>query len=161
MTKIQLWKKSFFSSNFHIAVITKESQVRNSSSAGTWRQELIQRMWRSGVYCITSQHLLSLLICQFSHNMEFYSPRQSDSSFLREPQVHTKYFAQHSKAACYPEVFESRCCLYDRIMRLGWQEEIWPQGLLSQDSIIAFTKATSHVLKPEDTKGLPLDMLLI
>jgi hypothetical protein len=40
--------------------ITKASQDWNSHKAGTWRQELMQRPWRSAAYWIASPHLLSL-----------------------------------------------------------------------------------------------------
>ena len=47
MTKKQVGEEGVNSAyTFHIAVITKGSQGRNSSRAGTWRQELKQRPWR-------------------------------------------------------------------------------------------------------------------
>ena len=41
--------------------IIKGSQDRNSSRAGTWRQELMQRPWRSAAYWLVSPGLLTLL----------------------------------------------------------------------------------------------------
>ena len=51
--------------------ITKGSQDRNSSRAGTWRQKLIQRPWRGAAYWIASPGLLSLL----SYRTQDYQPR--------------------------------------------------------------------------------------
>jgi hypothetical protein len=47
--------------------ITKGSHKRNSSMAGIWRQELIQRPWRSAAYWPASHSLLSLLFYR-THN---------------------------------------------------------------------------------------------
>ena len=41
--------------------ITEESQDRNSSMAGSWSQELMQRWWKSAVSCLVPCGLLSLL----------------------------------------------------------------------------------------------------
>jgi hypothetical protein len=41
--------------------ITKGSQDRNSNRAGTWRQALMHRPWRSTAYWLASCGLLSLL----------------------------------------------------------------------------------------------------
>jgi len=39
--------------------ITEGSHDRNSSRAGTWRQELMQRPWRFAAYWLASRALLS------------------------------------------------------------------------------------------------------
>ena len=39
--------------------ITEGSQDRNSSRAGIWRQELMQRPWRGAAYWLTSRGLLN------------------------------------------------------------------------------------------------------
>jgi hypothetical protein len=41
--------------------IIEGSQDRNSSRAGTWRQELMQRSWRDAAYWLVPHGLLSLL----------------------------------------------------------------------------------------------------
>jgi hypothetical protein len=41
-------------------VLIGGSQVRNSSRTGTWTQEPMQRPWRSAVYWLTYNDLLSL-----------------------------------------------------------------------------------------------------
>jgi hypothetical protein len=51
--------------------ITKGLQNRNSHRAGTWRQELMQRPWKSATYWLASPGLLSLL----SYSTRDYQPR--------------------------------------------------------------------------------------
>jgi hypothetical protein len=34
---------------------------RNSNKTGTWRQKLMQRPWKSSVYCLVPRGLLSLI----------------------------------------------------------------------------------------------------
>ena len=41
--------------------ITEGNQDKNSHRAGIWRQELMQRPWRSAAYWLASPGLLSLL----------------------------------------------------------------------------------------------------
>ena len=51
MTKKQVGEESVYSAYTSILVfITKGSLDRHSNRAGTWRQELMQRPWRSVVY---------------------------------------------------------------------------------------------------------------
>ena len=42
--------------------ITEGSQDRNSSRAGTWRQELLQRLWRDAAYWLVHYGLLVFLV---------------------------------------------------------------------------------------------------
>jgi len=48
-----------YSSGSHI--IIRGSQDQDSSKAGTWRQELMQRPWRDAPYWLASPGFLSLL----------------------------------------------------------------------------------------------------
>ena len=41
--------------------LTEGSQDRNSSRAGTWSQELMQRPWRSATYCLAPRASVGLL----------------------------------------------------------------------------------------------------
>jgi hypothetical protein len=50
--KSKLGKRGLFGLHFHIVVHLKGSQGRNSSKAGTWRQDLMQRPWREGALFI-------------------------------------------------------------------------------------------------------------
>jgi hypothetical protein len=54
MTKATWGGKALFS-------LIKGSQDRNSSRAGTWRQELMQTPWRGAAYWLASHNLFSLL----------------------------------------------------------------------------------------------------
>ena len=53
--------------------IIKESQDRDSNRAGTWRQELMQRPWRSAAYRLASHGLLNLL----SYKIQDHQPRDT------------------------------------------------------------------------------------
>jgi hypothetical protein len=56
------WSKKVYSAyTSTLLFITKENQDRNSHRAGTWRQELMQRSWRSAAYWLTFHVLLGLL----------------------------------------------------------------------------------------------------
>jgi hypothetical protein len=62
MTKKQAGEERVYSAYTSTVVfITKGSQGRNTSRAGTWRQELMQRPWRGAAYWLASPGLLSLL----------------------------------------------------------------------------------------------------
>ena len=52
--------------------ITKGSQDRSSNRAGTWRQELMQRLWKDGDYWLASHGLYSLL----SYRTQDHQPRE-------------------------------------------------------------------------------------
>jgi hypothetical protein len=45
-----------------VLFIIKGSQERISNGAGTWRQELMQRLWRGAAYWLTPPALLSLYL---------------------------------------------------------------------------------------------------
>ena len=71
MTKKQVREERVYSAyTFILLFITKGSQDRNSHTAGTWRWELIQRLWRSAACWIASPGLLSLL----SYRTQDYCP---------------------------------------------------------------------------------------
>jgi hypothetical protein len=53
--------KILFNLHFHIHVHHQNSQDRNSNTAGSWRQELMQRPQRSASYRFASPDLFSLL----------------------------------------------------------------------------------------------------
>ena len=62
MTKKQVgeeWVYSAYTST--LLFIIEGSQDRNSSRAGPWRQELMQKPWRDVTYCLFPPGLLSLL----------------------------------------------------------------------------------------------------
>jgi hypothetical protein len=62
MTKKQVVEKRVYSAyTFTLLFFTKGSQDWNSHRVGIWRQELMQRPWRSSAYWISSPGLLSLL----------------------------------------------------------------------------------------------------
>jgi hypothetical protein len=72
MTKEQVGEEkvySFYTST--LLFITKGTQDRNSHRAGTWRQELMQKPWRSAVYWLAFPSLHSLL----SYRTQDYQPR--------------------------------------------------------------------------------------
>jgi hypothetical protein len=51
MTKSQVVEQKVYLTYIFISLfIIKRSQDRNSSRAGTWRQELIKRPWRGAAY---------------------------------------------------------------------------------------------------------------
>ena len=51
ITEIQVWEERVYAAYISTSLfITKGSQGRNSSRAGTWRQELMQRPWRGAAY---------------------------------------------------------------------------------------------------------------
>jgi hypothetical protein len=60
----QVGRKGFILLLFPHALpfITKGSQDRNSSRAGIWRQELMQRPWRGAAYWLSSRDLVCFLI---------------------------------------------------------------------------------------------------
>jgi hypothetical protein len=60
-TKVTWGKKGLFSLLFHITV-HYQSQDRNSSRAGTLRQELMQRPWRGATLCLAPHDLLAFFI---------------------------------------------------------------------------------------------------
>jgi hypothetical protein len=72
MTKKQVGEERVYSVYTSMLLfITKRSQDRHSHMAGTWRQELMQKLWKSAAYWIASPGLLSLL----SYRTQDYQPR--------------------------------------------------------------------------------------
>jgi len=62
MTKKQVGKERVYLAFTSTSLfIIEESQDRNSSRAGTWRQELMQRPWRDVAYWLAPRDLLTLL----------------------------------------------------------------------------------------------------
>jgi hypothetical protein len=60
---------------------TEASQDRNSSRAGTWRQELMQRLWRVTAYWLAPHGLLSLL----SYRTKDHQPRDGTTHNELDP----------------------------------------------------------------------------
>ena len=56
-----LGEKGLFYPQFHMTVHYQSSESGNSSKAGTWRQELMQRPWRGAAYWLAPHSLLSPL----------------------------------------------------------------------------------------------------
>ena len=72
MTKKQVGEERVYSVyTSTLLFITEGSQDRNLHRAGTWRQELIQRLWRGDAYWLASPGLLSLL----SYRTQYYQSR--------------------------------------------------------------------------------------
>jgi hypothetical protein len=65
MTKKQVGEERVYLAYTSILlVIIKRSQDRNSNRAGTWRQELMQRLWKCAAYWLALVGLL--LFCAIS-----------------------------------------------------------------------------------------------
>jgi len=61
MTKKQVGEERVYSAyTATLLFITKGGQDRNSHRTGTWRQELMQRLWRDAAYWLASPGLFSL-----------------------------------------------------------------------------------------------------
>jgi hypothetical protein len=72
MTKKQVGEERVYSAyTSTLLFIIKGSQGRNSHGAGTWRQELMQKLWVDVTYWLASPGLLSLL----SYRTHDYQPR--------------------------------------------------------------------------------------
>jgi hypothetical protein len=69
--KRKLQGKGFIWLTSTLLFITKENQNRSSSTAETWRQELMQRLGRGAAYSLASPGLLSLL----SYRTQDHLPR--------------------------------------------------------------------------------------
>jgi hypothetical protein len=54
-------ERAYFTHSSIEQFLIKSSEGRNSSRAGSWRQELMQRPWKGATYWIASQGLLCLL----------------------------------------------------------------------------------------------------
>ena len=62
MTKKQVGEERIYLTyTSALLFITEGSQDRNSSRAGSWRQELMQRLWRGAAYRLAPRGLVSLL----------------------------------------------------------------------------------------------------
>jgi hypothetical protein len=62
MTKNQVGMERVYLAYISIMLFIFEgSQDRNSNRVGTWRQELMQRLWRGTSYWLAPHGLLSLL----------------------------------------------------------------------------------------------------
>jgi hypothetical protein len=72
MTKSNLGKQGFISLTVSIEqFIIKISEGRNSDTAETWRQELMQRPWKGAAYWLASHGLL----CWLSYSNQDHQPR--------------------------------------------------------------------------------------
>jgi hypothetical protein len=71
MTKKYIGEERVYSAYIATLIfLTKGNQDRDSQKTGTWRQELMQRPWRSSAYWIASLGLFSL----FSYGSQGYQP---------------------------------------------------------------------------------------
>jgi hypothetical protein len=72
MTQKQVGEERVYFAYISISIfIIEGNQDKNSIRAGTWRQELMQRPWRSAAYWLTPHGLLSLL----SYRIQNLQPR--------------------------------------------------------------------------------------
>jgi hypothetical protein len=77
--------KGLFGLHFHMVVHHEGSQDRNSNKAGTWRQELMQRSWRSTSYWLGPLACSACILIELrttspgvaSHTMGWALPNQS------------------------------------------------------------------------------------
>jgi hypothetical protein len=58
----QFWEKMFISAQLKGHSLSLKEARMESQGRGTWRQELMQRPWRSVAYWLASHGLLSLLL---------------------------------------------------------------------------------------------------
>jgi hypothetical protein len=58
-------------------LIIKGSKDRNSSRAGTWRQELMHRPWRGPAYLFVHYNVLSLLFYRSQDHQPSYGTTQN------------------------------------------------------------------------------------
>jgi hypothetical protein len=68
-----LKERVFLAYTFIPLFILKGNQDRNSNRAGTWRKELMQRLWRGTDYSLASCSLLRLL----SYRTQGHKPRDN------------------------------------------------------------------------------------
>jgi hypothetical protein len=61
MTTSNSGRKWFLWLMLPMVVTIEGSQDRNSNRAGTWRQELMQRLWRSAAYWLVPHGFLNLI----------------------------------------------------------------------------------------------------
>jgi hypothetical protein len=86
--------------------IIEGSQARNSSRAGTWRQELMQRPWRGAASCLSPHVFLSLL----SYRTQDHQPRDGTTynSLARPPSITKKILYKLSSSQILWRHFLSR-----------------------------------------------------
>ena len=93
MTEEQVGEERVYLAHMSTALfIIEGNQDRNSHRAGTWRQELVQRPWRSTLYWPASPDLLSLL--------SYRTQNQTRGGTTHNGLDHPKSFTNYDNYSC-------------------------------------------------------------
>jgi hypothetical protein len=82
MTKAT-WRVKSFISSYKLYSIIDRSQGRNSSTAGSWKQELIRRPWKNAASWLAPHCLLSLL----SYIIHAHPPKDVITLYGMDPPI--------------------------------------------------------------------------